>query len=94
MIALLGMGRVKFGYGVQERLVRLLTGKYDSSTSSNSTTPPKEVDVVSCLLNPSARDSESPTAQLQLALGYGPYLKDQRPFGNYLWYSSTNFKMN
>ena len=79
-IVLLGQGKVKFGFGVQERVERNLMIKYQDSQS----TP---VDVLSILLNPSALDSESLTSQLQLSLGYGPFLKDQRPLANYLWFS-------
>ena len=83
LVALLGSAKVKFGYGVQERLQRLLRNKFD--TDSLPETKEKKVDVVGVLLNPTALDSESATVQLQLALGYGPYLKDQRPLANYLW---------
>ena len=84
-IALVGNGRTKFGYGIQERISRILKSKFDDGTTSST----QDVDVVSMLLNPSANDSESPTAQLLLTLGYGPILKEQRPLANYLWFSTS-----
>lgn len=79
MIVLLSSEAVKFGFGVEERLRRNLQRR----TSMDA-----KVDVVSVLLNPTAEDSLSSTVQLQLALGYGPYLKDQKPLAEYLWFSS------
>ena len=91
-VALVGNGRTKFGYGIQERTLRILSAKYGlgtTSTSSNGGDSSDKVDVVSMLLNPSATDSESPTVQLLLTLGYGPLLKEQRPLSNYLWFSNS-----
>ena len=89
-VALVGNGRTKFGYGVQGRISRILNQRYDLGASSSPSTGEnrkEESDVVSMLLNPTANDSESPTAQLLLTLAYGPYLKEQRPLANYLWFS-------
>lgn len=49
----------------------------------------KDVKVLSVLLNPTAQDSLSPTVQLQLCLAYGPFLKDQRPLADFLWFSDA-----
>ena len=46
-------------------------------------------EVYSVLLNPTAADSFSLIFQLLLVLGYGPYLKDQRPLADFLWYSRS-----
>jgi hypothetical protein len=45
--------------------------------------------VVSVLLNPTALDSLSPTAQLRLALAYGPFLPKQRTLADYLWFAQS-----
>ena len=92
-VALVGSGRTKFGYGIQERTIRILNTKYGIGTSplpsTGSSSDGDKVDVVSMLLNPTASDSESPTVQLLLTLGYGPILKEQRPLSNYLWFSNS-----
>ena len=49
----------------------------------------KEVKVLSVLLNPTAQDSLSQTTQLQLCLAYGPFLKDQKPLADFLWFSDS-----
>jgi uncharacterized iron-regulated protein len=49
----------------------------------------KDVKVLSVLLNPTAQDSLSPTVQLQLCLAYGPFLKDQKPLADFLWFSAS-----
>jgi hypothetical protein len=79
MVVLLSSEAVKFGFGVEERLRRNLQQRKNLD---------EKVDVVSVLLNPTAEDSLSSTVQLQLALGYGPYLKDQKPLAEYLWFSN------
>jgi hypothetical protein len=114
MIVLLDAERVKFGFGVEERLRRNLRFRLQANASAKVSalepdratsiiefqgkeSPPlplpkaleqASVDVISVLLNPTAEDSLSPTAQLQLVLGYGPFLKDQRPLAEYLWFSN------
>lgn len=50
---------------------------------------PKDVKVLSVLLNPTAQDSLSPTVQLQLCLAYGPFLKDQKPLADFLWFTDS-----
>ena len=82
LVVILSNQKVKFGYGVQERIARNLQLKY------NQTAGGIKAQVLSVLLNPTALDSNSPIAQLQLCLGYGPFLPDQRPLSNYLWFSS------
>jgi hypothetical protein len=72
---------VKFGFGVEERLRRNIIRKRSENGAEG------KADVVSVLLNPTAKDSLSPTVQLQLALGYGKFLKDQRPLAEYIWFS-------
>ena len=49
----------------------------------------KDVKVLSVLLNPTAQDSLSPTVQLQLCLAYGPFLKDQKPLADFLWFTDS-----
>lgn len=90
MVVLVGTEKTKFGFGVQERakrnLYKLRSGSsrdFVNVTSSDASV----VDVVSVFLNPTAVDSLSPTVQLQLSLGYGPILREQRLFANYLWFS-------
>lgn len=51
--------------------------------------PKDNVKIVSVLLNPTAQDSLSPTVQLQLCLAYGPFLKDQKPLADFLWFSTS-----
>ena len=107
MIVLSDVGRVKFGYGLQERVRRCLRtlrgiqisdgGAVPDSKEKNKDysadhDPQKAADegarVWSVVLNPSAKDSLSGTAQLRLALAYGPALKDQRPLADFLWFGS------
>ena len=49
----------------------------------------KDVKVLSVLLNPTAQDSLSETTQLQLCLAYGPFLKDQKPLADFIWFSDS-----
>ena len=49
----------------------------------------KDVKVLSVLLNPTAQDSLSQTVQLQLCLAYGPFLKDQKPLADFLWFTDS-----
>ncbi len=73
---------IKFGLGVEERVKRSLNRvRADSPPSSSSSR------VYSVLLNPSAADSLSDTAQLRLVLAYGPLLRYQRPLADFLWFS-------
>lgn len=73
---------IKFGLGVEERVKRSLNRvRADSPPSSSSSR------VYSVLLNPSATDSLSDTAQLRLVLAYGPLLRYQRPLADFLWFS-------
>ena len=99
MMVMTGIERVKFGYGVRERIVRRLRSLRAAELKSDGVTPgptptdkaptPVPTKVLSVLLNPTARDSLSQTVQLQLVLAYGPFLKDQRPLADFLWYSRS-----
>lgn len=77
---------IKFGLGVEERVKRSLdrvrADKFSPPSSSSSSNR-----VYSVLLNPSAADSLSDTAQLRLVLAYGPLLRYQRPLADFLWFS-------
>ena len=86
MVVLAGMEKVKFGYGIRERTLRELRRLRGSATTENEAVG---ATVLSVLMNPTAADSLSPTVQLQLVLAYGPFLKDQRPLGDFLWYSKS-----
>lgn len=96
MAVLTTMDRVVFGYGVQERAERFLASlnsmnvaSEDGASTTSSSSPSLERErVISLLMNPSAIDSFSYTAQLQLALAYGAQLQNQRPLANFLWYYS------
>ena len=86
MVVLVGMEKVKCGYGVRERTLRELNRQRGLAGENKEGTA---ATVLSVLMNPTALDSLSPTVQLQLVLAYGPFLKDQRPFGDFLWYSKS-----
>lgn len=74
---------IKFGLGVEERVKRSVNRVRATAPSSNN-----NAKVYSVLLNPSAVDSLSDTAQLRLVLAYGPtLLRYQRPLADFLWYS-------
>ena len=97
-VALLSNDRVKFGYGVLERL------KYQLAYLKNLPPPSNEEvlanpsqrlvasignqrDVLSVMLNPTAPDSTSQTTQLTLSLAYGVNLPESRPLADYIWFS-------
>jgi len=72
---------IKFGLGVEERVKRGLNRVKRGAPPSSS------ANVNSVLLNPSAADSLSDTAQLRLVLAYGPLQRVQRPLADFLWFS-------
>ena len=77
---------IKFGLGVEERVKRSVNRVRAAAPSSNNNN--NNAKVYSVLLNPSAMDSLSDTAQLRLVLAYGPaLLRYQRPLADFLWYS-------
>ena len=41
------------------------------------------------MIDPTAADSLSATAQLRLSLAYGQYLGDQRPLADFVWFSEA-----
>jgi uncharacterized iron-regulated protein len=61
------------------------SSKSDKKTVSNV----KDPIVISVMLNPTPTDSMSPTVSLQLCLAYGPFLKDQKPLADFLWFSKS-----
>ena len=71
---------VKFGYGIEERVKRILTAKAETSQSSLPS-------VYSLMTNPTAKDSLSYTAQLRLSLAYADKLPTMRPLADYIWFS-------
>lgn len=97
MLAVVANENVKFGYGVQERVKRGLTRLRNIVVAEDAKiVPPSKSlvasigsgkDVLSVLLNPTARDSTSETTQLALTLGYGLFLPESRPLADYLWFS-------
>ena len=89
LVVIADNSEVVFGYGLQSRIERYLDffqykkngiSASDESKASND-------EVWSLLLNPTEKDSLSFTAQLRLALAYGPNLKDQKPLSNFLWFA-------
>jgi hypothetical protein len=90
MVVLAGVEKVKFGYGLRERAGRSLRRLREGAAAAAGDDASKVTStVLSVLLNPSAQDSMSPTVQLQLVLAYGPFLKDQRPLADFLWFSKS-----
>jgi hypothetical protein len=98
LVALLGMEHCKFGYGVQERTKYRLAklrglpppiplDEDMVSTKRLLATVGSRNDVLSVLLNPSAKDSTSQTTQLALSLAYGINLPECRPLSDYVWFS-------
>jgi hypothetical protein len=77
-----------FGYGLQERIRRNLA-LLERVASPEQPSQRGQRRVASMLLNPSAQDSLSPTVQLRLALAYGPFLPEQRPLADYLWFAQS-----
>lgn len=71
---------VKFGYGIEERVKRILTTKAESLQAPRPS-------VYSLMTNPTAKDSLSYTAQLRLSLAYEDKLPDMRPLADYIWFS-------
>lgn len=99
MVALMDKEHTKFGYGVQERLkyrLASLRGVSPPSAEDLAVPPSRRIlssigngrDVLSVLLNPTARDSTSETAQLTLSLAYGQFLDESRPLADYIWFST------
>lgn len=99
MVALVAMEHAKFGFGAQERLkyrLASLRGTSPPSAEDLAVPPSRRIlstigngrDVLSVLLNPSARDSSSETAQLTLSLAYGQFLDESRPLADYIWFSN------
>lgn len=95
MVILASMDRVKFGYGIQERCKRLLLPASAQSSDAANVKSDKDKaattgkEVLSVILNPTNLDSLSNTMQLQLCLAYGPFLKNQRPFSNFIWFDAS-----
>ena len=82
VISILDSKKVKFGYGVEERLKRRFT-------DTPAAAPNTAAEVYSVLLNPTAADSLSDTFQLRLSLAYGSELPFQKPLADYLWFSDS-----
>ena len=80
LVLVTDLSRVRFGYGIVERLKRLLllpsTATSTPTTMVVASTLPA---VASVMLNPTAEDSLSPSNQLRLSLGYGIFLPSSRP---------------
>lgn len=88
-IVVAGADHVKFGYGLQERAIRYLnTLQPDADARAAAPGGGARKRVFSILLNPTALDSLSLTAQLRYVLAYGPFLKDQRLLSDYVWFSN------
>ena len=92
LLVVTDLSRVRFGYGLVERIKRLLllpTTTTSSETTALVTAVPDSADVVSLLLNPTAEDSLSLSNQLRLSLGYGVFLPASRPLADYVWFTSS-----
>lgn len=91
LVTLLDEAQTKFGFGVQERVARNLARVRQSTNGvelSEATKKDKvSGEILSVLLNPTAADTLSMTAQMRLCLAYGQFLKFQRPLANFLWFS-------
>ena len=71
--------RIKFGYGLRER-TKVLLNQEDIIEKGND-------DVLSIIVNPSAKETLSETSQLRLSLAYGKFLPDQRMLADFIWFS-------
>lgn len=92
LVVVTDLSRIRFGYGLVERVKRLLllpTTTTSSETTAIVTAVPDSADVVSVLLNPTADDSLSLSNQLRLSLGYGVFLPASRPLADYVWFTSS-----
>jgi hypothetical protein len=94
--------RVRFGYGVKERTLKLLQVLEAGGGGEGAPAPPSGGGsaaaitatgnpdrVLSVMIDPTAADSLSATAQLRLSLAYGQYLGDQRPLADFVWFSEA-----
>jgi hypothetical protein len=84
------IARVRFGYGLTERLKRLLLlPSTATSTDATAIVASATPQVTSIMLNPTPSDSLSLTNQLRLSLGYGIFLPSSRPLCDFIWYTSS-----
>ena len=81
LVVVSDLSRVRFGYGLMERIKRLLLLPSTAiSTETTNMVASALPTVASIMINPTAQDSLSLSNQLRLSLGYGIFLPASRPF--------------